>query len=131
MTDENQNNDPKPNEENNNPLDKFEEIKTSYEKTIEAKDKEIEELRKQLTAKEGEVDDTITKLNSEVNEKLQKSEELKKLQADIHKYSRLGDKDNLKKATEAYNKLNENATVKFLTDYDKKVPMGSKLVTSK
>lgn len=66
-----------------------------------------------------------------INQTFGNVDEMKKLQSDIHKFSKLGDKENLKKATEKYNKLTEGATVKFLTDYDKKVPMGYKQITTK
>ena len=66
-----------------------------------------------------------------INQTFGNVDEIKKLQSDIHKFSRLGDKENLKKATEAYNKLTDSSTVKFLTDYDKKVPMGYKQLSTK
>ena len=88
--------DPKPNPEPNpNPepqnegdgkgdaLDKFKEIKDKYENQISEKDKEIEELRKQLKAKESEVDETIGNLNDEVNDKLKQAEKIKDLQATV------------------------------------------------
>ena len=89
MTDENNNLDPKPtNTEPVNPdgdvLDKFNEIKTRYEKELSDKDKEIEELRKELARKDNEVNDTIANLNNEVNEKLEQAEELKRLQANVN-----------------------------------------------
>ena len=74
---------PTPNKEVD-PIDKFSEIKDKYEKTIQDKDKEIEELKKALKAKEGEVDNTINELNQEVNEKLAQAEELKKLQENVN-----------------------------------------------
>ena len=81
----NPNPEPNPNDGNgSDPLDKFNEIKTKYEETISAKDKEIEELKKKLKAKEGEVDDTIKNLNDEVNTKLEQAEEIKRLQADVN-----------------------------------------------
>lgn len=49
---------------------------------------------------------------------------IKKLQQDIHKFSLAGDTENLAKATAEYNKLTENATIKYLTKYDNKVPQG-------
>ena len=77
-----------PTNNNNNvevdPLEKFGEIKEKYEKTIQDKDKEIEELKAKLKAKDDEVDDTINELNNEVNEKLQQAEELKKLQENVN-----------------------------------------------
>ena len=73
-------------------LDKFNEIKTRYEKEISDKDKEIEELRKELAKKDDEVNDTIQNLNDEVNEKLEQAEELKRLQANVNEL--LNDKAN-------------------------------------
>ena len=81
MSDEKPPMDPKPQED---PLDKFEEIKTRYEKELSDKDKEIEELRKELAKKDNEVNDTIANLNNEVNEKLEQAEELKRLQANVN-----------------------------------------------
>ena len=66
-----------------------------------------------------------------INQTFGNVDEMKKLQSDIHKFSKMGDKESLKKATEKYNKLTEGSTVKFLTEYDKKVPMGYKQITSK
>ena len=65
-------------------LDKFNEIKSRYEKEISDKDKEIEELKAQLSKKDKEVNDTIDNLNNEVNEKLEQAEELKRLQANVN-----------------------------------------------
>ena len=82
-----QNTNPEPNNQNDNgsdPLDKFNEIKTKYEETISAKDKEIEELKAQLKLKGEEVDTTIQNLNDEVNTKLEQAEEIKRLQADVN-----------------------------------------------
>ena len=58
-------------------------------------------------------------------------DDIKKLQSDIHKYSINGDVENLKKATEAYNEMTKNSTIKFLTDYDNKVPQGYKQLSKK
>lgn len=58
-------------------------MKENYETKLSDKDKEIEELRKQLQAKEGEVDDTINDLENEVNEKLNQAEKMKELQATV------------------------------------------------
>ncbi len=77
-----QNNPPRKNEENND-LDKFEKIKENYETTIQDKDKEIEELKKQLKEKNDEVDETVDNLNDEVNEKLEQAEKIKSLQATV------------------------------------------------
>ena len=91
MTEEtgNQNPNPNPNPETNpepneDLMGKFNEIKTKYEETISEKDKEIEEHKKQLQAKEGEVDTTIQNLNDEVNTKIQQAEKIKDLQATVN-----------------------------------------------
>lgn len=86
MTDEKQPNETKPTEPTpteTNPLDKFGEIKERYENELTEKDKEIEELKKQLAEKEGEVDSTISNLNDEVNEKLAQAEKIKNLQETV------------------------------------------------
>ena len=64
-------------------LDKFNEIKERYETELGNKDKEIAELKKQLEAKDNEVNDTIQNLNDEVNEKLAQAEELNKLRENV------------------------------------------------
>ena len=72
-----------PSNDDGNVLDKFEEIKNRYEDTIDAKDKEIEALKAELKKKDGEVDQTITQLNNEVNTKLEQAEELNQLRANV------------------------------------------------
>lgn len=92
MTENNEGNsnpNPNPNPESNpepneDIMGKFNEIKTKYEETISEKDKEIEELKKQLQAKEGEVDTTIQNLNDEVKDKLEQAEKIKDLQATVN-----------------------------------------------
>lgn len=81
MTEQN----PEQNPQNNNDevLDKFNEIKERYETELSEKDKTIEELKKQLKTKEGEVDNTIQTLNDEVNNKLEQAEKIKSLQATV------------------------------------------------
>ena len=64
-------------------LGQFKEIKERYESDLSKKDKEIEELKKQLAAKDKKVDDAIKNLNDEVDEKLRQSEEYKKLQETV------------------------------------------------
>jgi len=64
--------------------DKFNEIKESYKEELDKKDEEIKQLKAQLAAKDGEVDDTIAKLNDEVNEKLEQAEKMKELQANVN-----------------------------------------------
>ena len=65
-------------------LEKFNEIKTRYEAELESKDKKIAELEKKLNLKGKEVDEAISSLNDEVNEKLEQAEELKRLQANVN-----------------------------------------------
>ena len=85
MSEENQPVDPTPNTNNNNDevLEKFGQIKEQYETAISEKDKEIAELKKQLEAKDNEVNDTIQNLNDEVNEKLAQAEELNQLRESV------------------------------------------------
>lgn len=79
MTEENQINDPKPQSNETEVLDKFNEIKERYESELENKEKEITELKKELEAKGKEVNDTIANLNNEIDEKLKQSEEYKEI----------------------------------------------------
>jgi len=79
MSEENQN--PTPNDDN--VLDKFQEIKNKYETELSDKDKEITELKKQLKAKDKEVDETIGNLNDEVNDKLEQAEKIRNLQSQV------------------------------------------------
>ena len=65
-------------------LEKFNEIKTRYEAELESKDKKIAELEKKLNLKGKEVDEAISSLNDEVNEKLEQAEELKRLQQNVN-----------------------------------------------
>lgn len=74
------------------PLEKFAEIKERFEKELETKDQKIKELEEKLASKEDEVNDTISDLNNEVNEKLKQAEELKELQANVNEL--LNDKAN-------------------------------------
>ena len=81
MSEENQNPTPQPNDDN--VLDKFQEIKNKYETELSDKDKEIQELKKQLKQKESEVDETIGNLNDEVNDKLEQAEKIRNLQSQV------------------------------------------------
>ena len=83
MTEENQTVDPKPQKNEDEVLDKFNEIKARFEKELSEKDKVIEDLKKELEAKGKEVDDTVKNLNDEVNEKLAQAEELNKLRENV------------------------------------------------
>ena len=64
-------------------VDKFSEIKNRYETELTEKDKKIAELEKQLADKEGEVDNAISNLNDEVNEKLAQAKELDQLRENV------------------------------------------------
>jgi hypothetical protein len=79
---------PQPTDGDGNVLGKFEEIRENYETKLSEKDKEIEDLRKQLAAKDKEVDETINNLKGEVDDKLAKAEELKKLQKTVEELQR-------------------------------------------
>jgi len=84
MSEETPNPTPEPQPTNDdNVLDKFNEIKTRYETELSDKDKEIEELKKQLKEKESEVDNTISDLNDEVNDKLEQAEKIRNLQSQV------------------------------------------------
>ena len=87
---------PKPEPTTNNgaadPIDKFNEIKARFDKELAERDKKIQELEKALSLKDKEVNDTISTLNDEVNEKLEQAEELKALQANVQEL--LNDKAN-------------------------------------
>lgn len=63
--------------------DDFTDLKQKYEKTIESKNKEINELTKTLKLKEEKVDETINNLNDEVSQKLEQSEKLRELQKNV------------------------------------------------
>lgn len=66
-------------------LDKFKELKEGFEKELKKRDKEIDELKSQLEAKEKVVDDTIGELNSEVKDNLKQAEEFREMQANMNK----------------------------------------------
>ena len=61
----------------------FDELKQKYEKVIDDKDKEIQELKSALEKTNKKVDDTVADLNNEVQEKLQANEEYQKLLATV------------------------------------------------
>ena len=88
MVDENnttQPNEPTPNNNDEEDiLEKFNEIKQEYENTLNEKEKQIQELEQQLKDKENEVDQTIEGLNDEVKEKLAQNEKLKEMQETIN-----------------------------------------------
>ena len=89
--------DPKPKEPTKEPkqedtLDKFNEIKARFDKELMERDKRIQELEEALSEKDKEVNDVISNLNNEVNDKLKQAEELKALQANVNEL--LNDKAN-------------------------------------
>ena len=65
-----------------------------------------------------------------INQTFGNIDEIKKAQSAVHKYSLSGDVEKLKEATEKYNELTKNTTIKVLTDYDNKVPQGFKKLSS-
>ena len=69
---------------NDDPLDKFSQIKERYEKELSDKDKIIKDLQDKLSKKDNEVNDTIDELNDEVNEKLQQTQKIQDLQATVN-----------------------------------------------
>lgn len=62
----------------------LEEIKNKYQEIIDNKDKEIAELNKTLETNKKKVDNTITDLNQEVEERLRQSEAYKDLEEKLH-----------------------------------------------
>ena len=81
---------PQNNKGGDDPLDKFSEIKARFDKELEERDKKIKEL--EAAEKDKEVNDVISNLNDEVNDKLKQAEELKALQANVNEL--LSDKAN-------------------------------------
>ncbi|MBQ5474121.1 MAG: hypothetical protein IIT65_05340, partial [Lachnospiraceae bacterium] len=65
-------------------LDRFKELKEGFDKELKKRDKEIEELKAQLEAKDKVVDDTIGELNSEVKDNLKQAEEFREMQANMN-----------------------------------------------
>lgn len=66
-------------------LERFKELKEGFDKELKKRDKEIEELKAQLEAKDKTVDDTIGALNDEVKDKLKQAEEFREMQANMNK----------------------------------------------
>ena len=64
-------------------LEKFAQIKERYEKELSDKYKQIKELQDKLSKKDNEVNDTINDLNDEVNEKLKQAQKIQDLQATV------------------------------------------------
>ena len=69
---------------NDDPLDKFSQIKERYEKELSDKDKKIQELQDKLSKKDNEVNDAINDLNDEVNDKLEQAQKIQDLQATVN-----------------------------------------------
>jgi predicted RNase H-like nuclease (RuvC/YqgF family) len=61
----------------------FDELKTKYEKVIEDKDKEIQELKANLDKTNKKVDETVDTLNDEIQQRLDANEEYQKALATI------------------------------------------------
>lgn len=66
-------------------LDRFKELKEGFDKELKKRDKEIEDLKAQLEAKDKVVDETIGELNSEVKDNLKQAEEFREMQANMNK----------------------------------------------
>lgn len=66
-------------------LDRFKELKEGFDKELKKRDKEIEDLKKQLKSKNQEVDTTIETLNDEVKDKLEQAEEFREMQHNMNK----------------------------------------------
>lgn len=65
-------------------INRFKELKEGFDKELKKRDKEIEDLKKQLEAKNKVVDDTIGELNSEVKDNLKQAEEFREMQANMN-----------------------------------------------
>lgn len=66
-------------------INRFKELKEGFDSELKKRDKEIEELRAQLEAKDKVVDETIDELNSEVKDNLKQAEEFREMQANMNK----------------------------------------------
>lgn len=66
-------------------LDRFKELKEGFDAELKKRDKEIEDLKAQLEAKNKVVDETIGELNSEVKDNLKQAEEFREMQANMNK----------------------------------------------
>ena len=64
-------------------LDRFKELKEGFDKELAKRDKEINELKKQLQDKEQTVDETITELNNEVRDNLEQAEAFREMQKNM------------------------------------------------
>ena len=65
-------------------LERFKELKEGFDKELAKRDKEIEELKAQLEAKNNVVNETIDELNSEVKDNLRQAEEFREMQANMN-----------------------------------------------
>lgn len=66
-------------------INRFKELKEGFDKELQKRDKEIEELKAQLEAKDKVVDETIDELNTEVKDNLQQAEAFREMQANMNK----------------------------------------------
>ncbi len=71
-----------------NNSDDFNEIQAKYEKIIEDKNTEINELKKTIELTQRKVDDTVSNLNDEVQAKLQANEQLAELNRTVEELVR-------------------------------------------
>ena len=82
---ENDVNEPDVNIVNEDYINRFKELKEGFDKELKKRDKEIEDLKAQLEAKDKVVDETIGELNSEVKDNLKQAEEFREMQANMNK----------------------------------------------
>lgn len=64
-------------------INRFKELKEGFDKELAKRDKEINELKKQLQDKEQTVDETITELNNEVRDNLEQAEAFREMQKNM------------------------------------------------
>ena len=64
-------------------INRFKELKEGFDKELAKRDKEINELKAQLEAKDNVVDETITELNNEVRDNLQQAEAFREMQKNM------------------------------------------------
>ena len=64
-------------------INRFKELKEGFDKELAKRDKEINELKAQLEAKDNVVDETITELNNEVKDNLQQAEAFREMQKNM------------------------------------------------
>ena len=64
-------------------INRFKELKEGFDKELAKRDKEINELKAQLEAKDNVVDETITELNNEVRDNLEQAEAFREMQKNM------------------------------------------------